>query len=145
MLHRSLTPNITVTIGRHTRLYFAYVTTAPADLDSPATVTLHAAPFSDVTSFAADPIAHDEDRGRMPARLILVDATELHGNAHATAGTNICSCLRIPCSWASTRCSTGCGNACRRPSPARLAHEALKSLTGVNRSPHWRAFQEVTL
>ncbi len=77
MLHRSLTPSITVTIGRHTRLYFAFVTTAPVELDSPATVTLHAATFSDVAGFAADPITHDEVRGRMPARLILVDAMEL--------------------------------------------------------------------
>jgi hypothetical protein len=30
-----------VTIGRHTRQYFAFVTTAPAQLDSPATVTRH--------------------------------------------------------------------------------------------------------
>ena len=42
MLDRSLTPSITVTIGRYTRLYFAFITTAPADLDSPATITLHA-------------------------------------------------------------------------------------------------------
>ena len=39
MLDRSLTPSITVTIGRHTRLYFAFITTAPADLDSPSTIT----------------------------------------------------------------------------------------------------------
>ena len=37
MLDRSLTPSITVTIGRHTRLYFAFITTASAELDSPAT------------------------------------------------------------------------------------------------------------
>ena len=29
MTERSLTPNITVTIGHHTRIYFAFVTTAP--------------------------------------------------------------------------------------------------------------------
>ena len=40
MTERSLTPNITVTIGHHTRIYFAFVTTAPTELDSPATVTL---------------------------------------------------------------------------------------------------------
>ena len=40
MTERSHTPNITVTIGHHTRIYFAFVTTAPAELDSPATVTL---------------------------------------------------------------------------------------------------------
>jgi len=89
MWHRSLTPSITVTIGRHTRLYFAFVTTAPPELDSPATVTLYAATFSDVIGFAADPVTHDEIRGRVPARLVLVDAMELawqrakyHGNHH---------------------------------------------------------------
>jgi hypothetical protein len=49
MTERSLTPNITVTIGHHTRI-FAFVTTAPTALDSPATVTLHAATFADVVS-----------------------------------------------------------------------------------------------
>ena len=89
MVHRSLTPSITVTIGHHTRVYGAFVTTAPVELDSPATVTLHAAPFSDVVGFAADPITLDETRGCMSARLILVDAMELawqrakyRGNQH---------------------------------------------------------------
>jgi hypothetical protein len=77
MRHQAMTPSITVTIGRHTRLYFAFVTTAPADLDSPSTVTLHAAAFSDVAGFAADPITCDESRARTPARLVLVDAVEL--------------------------------------------------------------------
>ena len=77
MRDRSLTPSITVTIGRHTRLYFAYVTTAPVDLDSPATITLHAASFADVVGFAADPTVHDDLRHTTPARLVLVDAMEL--------------------------------------------------------------------
>src|SRR5215208_3456967 len=59
MIERSLTPNITVTIGHHTRIYFAFVTTAPAELDSPATVTLHAAAFADVAGFAAEPVTLD--------------------------------------------------------------------------------------
>src|SRR6476619_1526296 len=89
MTERSLTPNITVTIGHHTRIYFAFVTTAPAELDSPATVTLHGAPFAEMAGFAADPITLDETHGRMSARLILVDAMELawqrakyRGNQH---------------------------------------------------------------
>ena len=89
MTERSLTPNITVTIGHHTRVYFAFVTTAPAELDSPATVTLHGAPFAEMAGFAADPITLDETHGRMSARLILVDAMELawqrakyRGNQH---------------------------------------------------------------
>ena len=89
MTERSLTPNITVTIGPHTRSYFAFGTTAPAELDSPSTVTLHSATFADVAGFAADPITLDEAHGRISARLILVDAMELawqrakcHGNQH---------------------------------------------------------------
>src|SRR5204863_6971306 len=89
MFERSLTPNITVTIGHHTRIYFAFVTTAPAELDSPATVTLHAASFADVAGFAAEPLTVDGTRGRAPARLVLVDAMELacqraqcRGNQH---------------------------------------------------------------
>jgi hypothetical protein len=77
MRQLSITPSITVTIGRHTRIYYAFVTTAPADLDSPATVTLHASTFADVAGFAANPIAHDALRARTPARLVLIDAMEL--------------------------------------------------------------------
>ena len=77
MDQRSPTPSITVTIGQHTRIYFAFVTTAPADLDSPATLTLHAAPLGEVAGFAAEPPALDGTRSRVPARLILVDALEL--------------------------------------------------------------------
>ena len=89
MRQLSITPSITVTIGRHTRLYFAFITTAPPELDSPATVTLHAGSFADVSGFAADLMAHDEIRTRTPARLVLVDALELawqraryRGNQH---------------------------------------------------------------
>ena len=77
MRELSTTPSITVTIGRHTRIYYAFVTTAPAELDSPATVTLHASTFSDVVGFAADPITHDQLRGLGTGRLVLVDAMEL--------------------------------------------------------------------
>lgn len=73
----SLTPSITVTIGRHTRIYFAYVTTAPLDLDAPSTMTLHAASLADVGALAAEELTFDRDRARTPARLVLVDATEL--------------------------------------------------------------------
>lgn len=77
MNERSLTPNITVTIGHHSRIYFAFVTTAPTELDSPATVTLHAATLADVVSFAAEPITLDRARARIAARLVLIDAMEL--------------------------------------------------------------------
>jgi len=77
MRQLSITPSITVTIGRHTRQYFAFVTTAPPELDSPATVTLHEGPFSDVVGLAADPVTHNELRALTPARLVLIEALEL--------------------------------------------------------------------
>jgi hypothetical protein len=77
MRHLSITPSVSVTIGRQTRLYFAFVTTAPAELDSPATMTLHAGTFADVAGFAADAVPCDVSRARTPARLVLVDALEL--------------------------------------------------------------------
>ena len=88
MRQLSITPNITVTIGRHTRIYYAFVTTAPIDLDAPATMTLHAATFADVAGFAADPITHDRDRARTPARLVLVDAIELAWQRARYRGNN---------------------------------------------------------
>ena len=77
MRQLSITPSITVTIGRHTRQYFAFVTTAPADLDTPATVTLHAGSLADLVGFAGDPFIHDITETGTHARLILVDAMEL--------------------------------------------------------------------
>ena len=76
----AITPSIAVTIGRQTRLYHAYVTTAPATLDSPSTLTLYLSTLADVAGFAANPVAHDaRDNGsaRAEARLVLVDAGEL--------------------------------------------------------------------
>ena len=77
MRQLSITPSITVTIGRHTRQYFAFVTTAPAVLDTPGTVTLHAGSFTDLSGFAADPFTVDIADGHTPTRLVLVDAMEL--------------------------------------------------------------------
>ena len=88
MRHIPVTPQIRVTIGQQSRLYFAFVTTAPASIDSPATVTLHAGTFSDVIGFAADPIEHDETRGRTPTRLVLIDAMELAWQRAKYAGHN---------------------------------------------------------
>ncbi|MGH9163259.1 MAG: hypothetical protein ACRD2X_25125 [Vicinamibacteraceae bacterium] len=72
-----LTPSIAVTIGRQTRLYYAFVTTAPAALDAPSTVTLYASTLADVSGLATDDIGFDRYRARTGARLVLVDATEL--------------------------------------------------------------------
>jgi hypothetical protein len=73
----SITPSIGVTIGRQTRLYYAYITTAPVALDAPSTMTLHAATLADLAELAYDEFQCDSQRARTAARLILVDSTEL--------------------------------------------------------------------
>ena len=76
MEHLSMAPGVSVTIGRQTRQDFAFVTTAPDLLDSPATLTLQLGPFQEVIGFAGAPILHESVR-RTTARLVLVDAMEL--------------------------------------------------------------------
>jgi hypothetical protein len=71
-----MTPSIEVTIGRETRLYHAFITTAPLRFDAPATVTLHTGTLSDISGMAANPISLD-GRASVSARLVLVDGTEL--------------------------------------------------------------------
>jgi hypothetical protein len=71
------TPSMTVVIGRRTYSYHAFVTTAPAACDAPATLTLYASTLADVSGMAAVAIPMDAMRARAPARLVLVDATEL--------------------------------------------------------------------
>lgn len=77
MSDTSITPTIQVTIGRQTRLYHAFITTAPAALDAPSTLTLYAGSLSDVVGFAVDPVSLDAAKARTPSRLILIDAAEL--------------------------------------------------------------------
>jgi hypothetical protein len=74
---QTLTPNIEIAVGRELHLYHAYVTTAPANLDAPATLTLYAAPLWDVFGRAAAPIVLDPAWASAPARLVLVDGSEL--------------------------------------------------------------------
>jgi hypothetical protein len=73
----SPTPNIPVTIGGQLRVYYAYVTTAGPELDGPSTMTLYASTLTDLSGFAADPIVHDNLRGKALARLVLIDLREL--------------------------------------------------------------------
>src|SRR5437867_9814478 len=72
----SPTPTIAVTIGRETRLYHAFVTTAPATLDGPSTMTLYEGTFADVSGLAANQLSFDAARARTPARLVLIEASE---------------------------------------------------------------------
>jgi len=73
MLDRSRTPSISVTIGRHECLYDAFITTAPAQLDLPATITLLADSLLELSCYAEDPFSLDTTRSRYAARLVLVD------------------------------------------------------------------------
>ena len=77
MTHLHYTPSIEVTIGRQTRLYHAFVTTAPATLDAPSTVTLYAGPLKDVAGLASEDIALPSANAATPSRLVLIDTTEL--------------------------------------------------------------------
>ena len=62
-----LAPTITVTIGRQTRLYHAFITTAPATLDAP----------SNVAGLASEELTIDTTKAATPSRLVLIDTTEL--------------------------------------------------------------------
>jgi hypothetical protein len=73
----ALTPHISVTIGGQVRLYHAYITTAPARLDAPSTVTLYESTATDLAGFAIDPDAIHRLRSHAFARLVLIDAVEL--------------------------------------------------------------------
>jgi hypothetical protein len=73
----AITPSIGVTIGQQMRLYHAFVTTAPAVLDAPSTMTLYVASLADVCGLAADPISVNTSQANSRARLVLVDSTEL--------------------------------------------------------------------
>ena len=72
----SITPIIGVTIGRQTRLYYAYITTGPAAVDAPSTMTLCTAPLMELAGLALDEFVFDTCRATTTARLILVDGTE---------------------------------------------------------------------
>jgi hypothetical protein len=68
---------VDVTIGGETRIYEAFVTTAPVTLDRPSTVTLEESSFAKVAPLAAEPITFDATLGRRPARLVLIANADL--------------------------------------------------------------------
>src|SRR5687768_14396352 len=74
---RSSAPSIVVTIGQQSRLYHAFVTSAPCRLDAPATMTLYASTLADLAILAASEFVVDVHSACSCARLVLVDATEL--------------------------------------------------------------------
>jgi len=68
---------VDVTIGGETRNYEAFVTTAPAALDRPSTVTLSESNFAEVAGWAADPLPFDATFAGTPARLVLIRRADL--------------------------------------------------------------------
>jgi hypothetical protein len=73
----TITPSIDVTIGGLTRLYHAFVTTGAVSLDAPATLTLYTGFVGDVAGFAAEPTRLEVTSATSPARVVLVDSSEL--------------------------------------------------------------------
>lgn len=74
----SSAPSILVTIGQESRIYHAFVTSAPCSLDAPSTMTLHASTWGDVVGFTADDCASGAAPLPAVGRLVLVGAVELH-------------------------------------------------------------------
>lgn len=72
----AITPHITVAIGQQVRLYHAYITTAPAALDAPSTLTVYESTVTDLAGFAFEPKSLDRFPSRSSARLVLIDAVE---------------------------------------------------------------------
>ena len=76
-MQHATSPAVDVTIGGQTRIYHAFITTAPVTFDGPSTLTLYESSFADVAGFAADPIPFDQEFARTTARLVLIGSTEL--------------------------------------------------------------------
>ena len=68
---------VDVTIGGETRVYQLFVTTAPAGLDKPSTVTLEEGSFASVAHLTAVPIPFDATLGAKSARLVLIADVDL--------------------------------------------------------------------
>jgi hypothetical protein len=71
------TPSILVTLGRCSRLFNLYLTTAPSALDAPSTITLHTAPLVHIAVLADVSLPLDAADGQVASRLVLVDSLEL--------------------------------------------------------------------
>jgi len=73
----SITPTIEVRIGRQTRVYHAFITTAPPALDAPSTLTLYAGSLRELEGLADEIYPITARRADTATRIVLVDATEL--------------------------------------------------------------------
>ena len=142
MTERSLTPYITVTIGHHSRIYFAFVTTAPHEFDSPR-------PSRCTRRRLRMSSASPRSRSRWIHPALAYQRAwcswmrwNSRGSERSTGAISIHCFRQITVSSDSTRCSTGSGNGFRPRHPARSLHDSHTHVR-VNRSPRRRAFQEV--
>ena len=86
MLDRSPKASISVTIGRLECLYDAVITTAPATLDLPDTITLLADSLLELSCYAVDPFSLDTTRSKYAARLVLADTLKREWQCAAYEG-----------------------------------------------------------
>ena len=82
-MYDRISPAVDVTIGGETRIYHAFITTAP--IDARRAVNSHAGRIQlrERGGFAADPIPFDEHAREGSARLVLIGSTELDGQTRA--------------------------------------------------------------
>ena len=135
---------VNVTIGGETRIYEAFVTTAPATLDRPSTVTLEESSFAEsrTSGSGADHVRH---HARPKARTTRADCQRRPERFRrpATAKGNTCSHQPIPSWSAATRCSSGCGTD-SRCHPTRRCIDGAQSSAQSETTPAGRwASQEV--
>ena len=107
-------PAVDVTISGQTRIYHACITTAPATLDGPATLTLYASTFADVIGWAANPIPFDRALGSTPARLGRIGSLELEWQRTRYREERYLLAPTDPVPLGSPRFNTGSGTASRR-------------------------------
>jgi hypothetical protein len=125
------TPTIAVAIGRQSRIYHAFVTTAPAALDGPSTMTLYASTLADVAGFAADRSSPREMRRARPPGSCSLTPVSSCGTELAIASPTASVHRLIPCSSARQRSSTGSGSAFKRPRSGRQARLWTKGRSGM--------------
>jgi hypothetical protein len=65
------------TLGRCSRLFNLYLTTAPTALDAPSTITLHSATLVNIALLADVSLPLDAGDAQLVSRLVRVDSLEL--------------------------------------------------------------------
>ena len=71
-MNHAYSPAVDVTIGGQTRIYHAFITTAPITFDGPSTLTLYESSFADVAVLSGYATS-----GNDPIKM-LIDSTQLN-------------------------------------------------------------------